>query len=263
MFGSTMRSSVVAVGLLLLFLLQPVAAQEVSEESPEEPGAVTVLIVEPFIELHTGPAASYPVTQVIDRGSRLFVIRQFTDWFRVEDRKGTSGWVSREALQKTTLPDGSPFRLREYGADDFSQRNWTLGVATGEFQSVPVYTLFAAWSPQQNLAAEFSWSNSVGNISSSTFYKGSLMMFPFGDLAYSPFLSLGVGEISVKPGANLVALAEKTSRFAQLGVGLQAYVSRRFMVRIEANEYTLFSASSDNDDNEEVDEWKIGFAVFF
>ena len=249
--------------LVLLLMLQTAAAQEVTEEAVEEPGDVTVLVAEPFIELHTGPSASYPITQVIDRGNKLFVMRQFTDWFRVEDVNGTTGWVSREALEKTTLTDGSPLVLLDLGVDDFSERDWTLGVATGEFQSVPVYSVFAAYSTHQNLAAEFSWSNSVGNISSSTFYKGNLMLFPFGDLAYSPFISLGVGQITVKPGANLVALEEKTSSFSQLGVGLQAYVSRRFMVRLELNEYILFSASADNDDNEEVEEWKIGFAVFF
>ncbi len=266
--GAGDSRSVLSVMLLMLLSLavmvpRPVMAQDNSEEVVEDPGEVTVLVAEPFIELHTGPAASYPVTQVIDRGNRLFVIRQYTDWFRVEGENGITGWVSREALEKTTLTDGSPLQLRDLGVDDFSQRDWTLGVAAGQFQSVPVYSIFSAWSLHPNLAAELSWSNSVGNISSSTFIKGNLMLYPFGDLAYSPFLSLGVGEITITPGANLVALDDKESRFAQLGVGLQTYVSRRFMVRLELNEYVLFSATSSNDDNEEVDEWKVGFAVFF
>ena len=263
--GCVTRSKLVVLVWVLLSVLltAPVSAQEAAENEVEEPGDVTVVIVEPFIEIHTGPAASYPITQVIDRGNRLFVIRQYTDWFRVQSESGVTGWVSRESLEKTTLTDGTPLRLRDLGPEDFSQRDWTFGFAAGQFQSVPVYSVFGSLSLHPNLAAEVSWSNSVGNVSSSTFIKGNVVMFPFGDLAYSPFISLGVGEISISPSSNLVALDDKESRFGQLGVAVQTYVSRRFTVRLELNEYILFSATADNDDNEEVDEWKVGFAVFF
>jgi hypothetical protein len=38
------------------------------------------------------------------------------------------------------------------------------------------------------------------------------------------------------------------------------YVSRRFMFRGEYNSYLTFTS---RDDNEELDEWKAGFAFFF
>ena len=48
-----------------------------------------------------------------------------------------------------------------------------------------------------------------------------------------------------------------------LGVGIQRYISRSFLFRLEANEYVIFSADSTRNDNEVVSEWKFGFAVFF
>jgi hypothetical protein len=45
-----------------------------------------------------------------------------------------------------------------------------------------------------------------------------------------------------------------------VGVGLKAYAARRFLVRVQYSSYVVLS---DRNDNEDIDEWKAGFAVFF
>ncbi len=88
-------------------------------------------------------------------------------------------------------------------------------------------------------------------------------MQPLPELKYSPYLTLGLGKIKVSPSATLIVPNDETNTFAQFGIGIQRYISRSFLFRFEANEYVIFSASSTSNNNEEVNEWKFGFAVFF
>jgi hypothetical protein len=88
-------------------------------------------------------------------------------------------------------------------------------------------------------------------------------MQPFPEWSYSPFFTLGLGSIQVKPNATLIDPADKNNAVSQIGFGIKTYLSRRFILRFELNEYVIFSANNDKDENEDITEWKIGFAIFF
>ncbi len=266
------------MGLLLpgLVLLLTVSSQSlhaqseneegslVAQDSPKDDTGYRVTIAEPFIELHTGPGAGYPVYYVIDRGSEVRIIRRKTDWFRIESKDGKTGWASREQMRETLLPSGEKFKLVELGEDEFEKRKWVFGLTGGEFDYTPVFTVFTGYSFTENLTAEAHFGQSVGSVSSSTFFKSNLVMQPLPDLKYSPYLTLGLGKISIDPGATLIAAnADADNSFAQFGLGVQRYISRSFLFRFEVNEYVIFSATSTRDNNEEISEWKFGFAVFF
>jgi len=264
-------------GILLpsLFLLLAVACKTALAQSAKEDPALAVekyesqvdiyrvTIADPFIELHTGPGAGYPIFYVIDRGTEVRVLRRKTDWFKIETDEGKSGWASREQMRQTLLPTGEQFKIVELDQEDFSRRKWSMGFTSGEFESAPVFTIYGAYSMTQNLAAELHFGQSVGTKSSATFLKANLIMQPLPDLKYSPYLTLGLGEIDVSPASTLIATQDDTNSFAQAGLGLQRYISRSFLFRLELNEYIIFSSDSTRNDNEEVKEWKFGFAVFF
>jgi hypothetical protein len=222
-----------------------------------------VKIAEPFIEIHTGPAAGYPVFHVIDRGTEVRIIRRKTNWYKIETEDGKTGWASRDQIRQTLLPSGEQFEVVESDQDDFTNRRWVIGVTGGEFDSSPVFTLFTGYSFTENLSAELHLGQSTGDISSSRFIKANLVMQPIPDWRYSPYMTLGVGRIEVDPSSSLISQDDDTNTFAQYGVGLQAYISRSFLIRVEANEYVIFSSTATRDDNEVVNEWKLGFAVFF
>jgi hypothetical protein len=222
-----------------------------------------VTIADPFIELHTGPSAGYPIFHVVERGSEVRVIRRKTSWFKLETDDGKVGWASREQMRQTLLPSGEKFRLVEQGVEDFSQRKWVLGITGGEFEKSPVFTFFTGYAFTENLAGELHIGQSVGSRSSSAFYKGNLVMQPLPEFRFSPYLTLGMGRIEVTPSTTLVAANAETNTFAQFGLGLQTYISRSFLLRFEVNEYVVFSTTSTSNNNEEVEEWKFGFAVFF
>jgi len=255
--------------LLLFAVLETAAAQTDEPDNAEakteeaDDGFQRVTIADPFIELHTGAGAGYPIFHVIDRGTQVKILRRRTDWFEIETDAGLSGWASRDQMQQTLLPSGEKLVIKELTEDDFSRRRWVLGVSAGQLKSAPVFTVFTAYSLTKNMAAEIAYGHSVGNASSSTYLKTNLVMQPLPDLTYSPFLTLGFGKIKVSPGATLIVPGDQDGSFSQVGIGIQRYISRSFMLRIEANEYVIYSSSSISDTNEVVSEWKIGFAVFF
>jgi hypothetical protein len=264
-------------GLLLpsLFLLFAVTsqashAQAADDESslrvetaPVDYSVYNVTIVDPFIEIHTGPSAGYPVFYVIDRGEKVRVILRKTNWFKIESSDGKIGWASRDQMRETLLPSGEKFKIIELDEDDFSKRRWVLGVTGGEFESAPVFTVFTGYSFTENLAIEGHFGKSVGDNSSAEYIKANMVMQPLPHLKYSPYMTLGLGKIEVSPSATLIVPEDDSNSFAQFGIGVQRYVGRSFLFRFEANEYVIFSTSNTSDNNEVVSEWKFGFAVFF
>ncbi len=257
--------------LLLTVTSQPLQAQLAGEDESlavekvtADKTLYTVTIADPFIELHTGPSAGYPKFHVIDRGTEVYVLSKKTSWFKIRTLDGQFvGWASRDQMRETLLPSGEKFKVVDLDLEDFTNRKWLLGVTGGEFESAPVFTVFTGYSFTANLAAELHFGQSVGRYSSSTFYKGNLIMQPLPDMKYSPYMTLGLGKIEVSPSATLIVPQDDTNNFAQFGIGVQRYLSRSFVFRFEANEYIIFSNSSTNENNEDVSEWKFGFAVFF
>ena len=221
-----------------------------------------VTVADPFIEMHSGPSAGYPIFHVVDRGAEISIIRRKTNWFKIETGDGKTGWVSRDQMRQTLQPSGEPFQVVELDESDFAKRKWVLGVTGGELESAPVLTLFGGYSFSENLIAEVHFGQSIGSVSSSSFLKGNLVMQPLPDLKYSPYLTLGVGKVKVSPSSALIVANDDVNTFAQVGIGIQRFVSRNFLFRFEVNEYVIFSNTSINN-NEEVSEWKFGFAVFY
>ncbi len=253
--------------LFLIFLtaLKPALAEESDVEviTVKEVNRQRLTIADPFIEMRTGAGQAYPITYVVDRGAEIFLLRRRTDWFQVRTLDGRTGWASRQQMLQTLLPNGENFVVNELTEEDFPKRKWVIGFSGGEFESAPVFSLFSARSLTPNLSVEGTLGNSVGSVSSSSFWKANLVMQPLPELTYSPYFTLGFGKIKVSPSATLIVPVDQNNVFSQVGIGLQRHVSRSFMLRFETNEYVVFSSSTSNPKNEVVHEWKIGFAVFF
>jgi hypothetical protein len=80
------------------------------------------------------------------------------------------------------------------------------------------------------------------------------------DWRISPFVSLGTGLVNIDPKGTLVAPLDRNDQTAYVGGGVRFYLTRRFFLRGEYKSHVVFTS---RDDNEEVDEWKLGFAFFF
>jgi len=236
---------------LLLFTSFACAEEDVYPE---------VKVADPYIELHTGPGEGYPIFYVIDRGDYVEVIKRKTDWFKVRTEKGKKGWVNRAQMEQTLLPSGETTQLADVKMGDFSKRRWEAGLVGGTFNGAPVMTVYGAYALMENLSAELSVSQVTGEFSSSLLANVNLVSQPFPAWRYSPFFTLGLGQIQTSPSTTLIKAKDSQDLIAHMGVGFKIYLTRRFIMRVEYKNYVGFSS---DDNNEEFEEWKAGFAFFF
>lgn len=223
-----------------------------------------VLVADPYIDVHTGHGKSYPVFHVIERGETIEIIVRHTSWFKIRNENGIEGWVALEQMKLTLLPNSQEqIQLQTFTHEDYVERRWEVGMLGGRFNRADALTMYGAYLFNKSLAAEFSWAQVLASNSSSDLYKIGLVMQPFPTLKYSPYVTLGTGIIEVKPKSTLVQPDDSSNQFSNFGLGIRTYISKRIIVRLEYSDYIIFSANSINDENEEVKEWKAGFAIFF
>lgn len=239
------------IAALLLTLFAPVALADA-------PGQVVV--DDPYLEVRTGPGRGYPIFHVIERGELVAVEKRRTDWFKVEDADGRSGWVHRSQLEQTILPDGSDTRIVDVGFEDYAGSHWELGFLAGDFGGANVISTYGAFAFTPNLSVELQVSQVLGNFSNSYIGTVSATHVLFPDWRVAPFFQIGTGAILTKPKATLVETNDRTDQVALVGFGFRGYVTQRFVLRSEYKSYVVLTS---RDENEEIEEWKVGFAFFF
>ena len=225
-----------------------------------EEGSLRVEVAAPYVELHTGPGFAYPVAQVAERGEWIEVLKRRTDWFRVRNHRNYEGWVHVEEMRQTLTEGGEALAVAAFTQEDFRNRDWEFGFLGGDLDGADLLSVYGGYSFNENLSAELSFSQAVGDYSSEYLLDVNLLSHPFPEWRYSPFFTLGGGMINTKPNTTLVQTEDRTDTTAHVGIGLHAYVTRRFFLRAEFRHYAVFTS---RDDNEEFDQWKIGFGFFF
>lgn len=242
---------------LLIIVLCLLSTVLHGEEAP-----IQVQITEPYIELHTGPASGYPVFYVAEQGEWLSILKRRTSWFKVETSKGKQGWVKQQALQLSLSSEGQPVAVFEGNFASYAQRHFELGALGGALEGVPSLSLFASWVVNENISTEFSFTQALGDFSENQLLLVGLYHYTFPEWRLSPFISLAVGQLRTKPRANLVQTGDETrsSDLLAAGLGLRYYLTRNFVIKLE---YKSLLALTDRYGNEELEEWKLGFAVFF
>ena len=80
------------------------------------------------------------------------------------------------------------------------------------------------------------------------------------NLNIESIFTLGTGLVHVMPSATLVDEEDRTDTTANAGFGARYYLTDRFLLRGEYRRHKIFTS---RDDNEDISEWKIGFAFFY
>lgn len=219
-----------------------------------------VQVVDPYIELHTGPGRGYPVFHVIERDQWIEITKQKTDWFRVRTEKGKQGWVGRDQLERTLTQGGVKKKFRDIVVDDFVKRRFAFGIAGGAFSSEPVVKARLGYRFTDNLAMELSVGQVSGRFSSSLLYHADLLSMPFPQWLISPVFSLGIGRFDNQGRQTLVDRKQRHSMIANVGIGLHGYVTRNFMARLDFKNYLVLV---DDNQSEEFQELTLGVSFFF
>lgn len=220
----------------------------------------TVTVADPYLEMHTGPGRGYPKFHVVDRDESVQIIKRRTDWFLVRTDRGTEGWVNRGQMERTLQPAGDRLEFAASDQDDFTNSRWEAGVLAGDFGGANILSVYGGYSINPHVGIELWGSQILGNFSNGWMGSVNVIHETWPDWRISPFFTLGAGVVHTAPKSTIVQGEDRTDQIGHAGAGIRFYATRRFILRAEYKSYVVFTS---RDDNEEIEEWKVGFAFFF
>jgi len=241
--------------------LEKVSPTSATPSTPPCPkGIRCVIVADPYLEMHTGPGVGYPVFHVVGRGETIEVQAKRTDWFYVRTTREIEGWVSLQQMTATLEIDGKPTEIHVPTRADFTARRWEAGLFVGRFKTASLLAVFGTYGMSEHLSAELTLGNAGSNIANS--FVGSLGLNHIfaPEWPVSPYVGLGTGIIYTQPRSTLVQPEDTTDQIGYVTGGVRGYLTRRFLARFEYRGNVVFTSSNDN---EEIHEWKLGFAFFF
>lgn len=221
-----------------------------------------VVVSDPYIELRTGPGRGFPVFYVAGQGDTITILKSKTDWYKVEvtSPRDKVGWVHVRELRHTLDLDGNEIEFRSLGLGDFSNRRFEFGFNGGDFGGASSLTGYLGYAVTPNITLQLEGTQILGDFSDGVIGSANIVMYPFPKWRLSPYFTIGTGIIKTKPHTTIVQAEDREDEIANAGIGANLYLSDRFMLRMEYKRHTVLTS---RDDNEEVDQWKAGFSVFF
>ncbi|MFV8780897.1 SH3 domain-containing protein [Microbulbifer sp. SA54] len=231
--------------------------QQAPGDLPED--AERVVVGSEFLNLYTGPGRGYVISNVVEYGEPLWLLKRRTDWVKVMTRRGKTGWAKIADLDEIFTAQGEPVAVPTPGIDDYREQNLRLGFAYGDFAGANSMGVSLGYRFTQNISAEVRAAQTIGAYSDSQTYQVAVVHQPFPQWRLSPYFLLGTGINITSPNATIVATEDRQDTAMLTGIGVTTYLSRRFALRAEvANHYLLTS----RENNQEIVEWKLGFDVF-
>ena len=241
--------------LFASFLLFISCANAIADEN----APLLLEIQVPFIELHSGPGAGYPVLHVIEKGEQVEIIVKRTSWLKVKDQRNNEGWLDQNKLSGLSK-QGNELTQSSYTLADYQARNFEAGIMYGDFEGANFYNIHLDYVFSDVFSAEVSAGKALGNISDSSVYELMLMSQPMPEWIVIPYVGVGAGIISTEPHSVLADSEKRQDTLMSAALGVKYHLARNFILRAE---YKYSLVLTDRDDNEEVQVWKLGFSVFF
>ncbi len=227
--------------------------------------ADAVEVVEPYIEYHTGPGRGYPIFHIVERGEWINIIQRQLNWFQVLGNDGKKGWVDLNQLNLTRRTNGELTHFPAVTIESFTRHDLEIGTLGGDFENYQAMTLYGSYALTPNLSIKLATSKLFSDFASGFIITAGITIHPYPDARLSPFFGLGTGIIRRNPHTTLTQEPDHSDQLAQMQAGLRIYLAQRFIFRVQYSKYVIFQGQTPGrlDDNQEIDEWKAGFAVFF
>lgn len=221
--------------------------------------AVQLVVQEVYIDLHSGPGRGFPKQYAVERGATITVIKQRTDWIKVQTERGRSGWVKSSDVEQTLTTAGLPVRLSRTRFSDYSQQRFEMTAGGGYYASEPEVFARLAYRWSKIFSVELGAAQVTSDFSSSTLVMAGVLAQPFQWGRFSPYLSIGVGRNYNDPNRSLIDSEKSDSDFYSFGLGTRFYLTRSLVVRAEYKRYNLL----EGDENDGQNEYNIGLSFFF
>ncbi len=246
--------------MLQAFCIAPVQAQAQETTLPCPKKTRCVVVADPYLEMHTGPGVGYPVFHVAGRGDQIEVLKRRTDWFLVRTSREIEGWVGRDQILATLELSGEPINLHEPVRSDYTTRRWEAGLFAGRFGTASLLAIFGGYGLSDHLTAELTVGKAASAVTDSDIATVGLNHTFAPEWVVSPYVGIGTGVIKNSPRVTLVQADDQTDQIGYVAVGARGYLARRFLLRAEYRGNVIFTSRNEN---EELHEWKLGFAFFF
>jgi len=226
----------------------------------EKQAPIEVTVNDAFINVYNAPGRGYPIFHVVERGETITLLKMQTDWIKIKTGRGLLGWIKRSDVLLTLGPDGQVPEFADTTQADYLADRFELGTAFGDFDGAKAFDVNLGYRFTKNLSSEIRVAQNTGQYSDSQIVAFAIVHQPFPDLRVSPFIGIGAGTIKTIPSTTLVQSEDRRDHLFQASIGAYAHITGRFFLRAEfVNDYILTSRNT----NQEVNEWKIGFNVFF
>jgi uncharacterized protein YgiM (DUF1202 family) len=221
-------------------------------------------VIDPYVEMHSGPGRGYPIFYVIEQGEKVEVITRRPGWYEVRTENGKMGWTAAGQISRTIQKTGEPADLPTVSYGDYLKNSWRVGFNTGKFSSGELdgsdtFSFTAGYSPLSWGGVELVAGKFFGDASKGGFRSLNILIEPFSQWQVSPFILGGHGTLTIDSQPKLTPLNINDSNFNFYGVGVNYYIGRNFLFK---SEYRSYSVSTDNN-NVSLKAWTIGFNTFF
>lgn len=246
-------------GLLLLsFLPSPAFALDWFGEDDAD-DILVLQVVEPYIEMHTGPGRGYPVFNVVEQGENIQILKRKPDWYKVRSSEGKTGWTTASQLAHTLKSTGVPVDLPEVGHGDYLTSSWRVGFTAGQLEGASTFSLTAGYRLFSWIGLEIEAGKIFDQSVTSDLYGANLSIEPFSDWLVTPFLSAGAGQFEFDSRQKVLVDDVGSPSYVRLGAGVSYYIGRNFLVRAEYRQYSI----STDDGSRGLNAWAIGLNTFF
>lgn len=204
---------------------------------------VRVKVADPFIELHSGPSAGFPVYDVVERGETIEILRRQTGWFEIRATKNRQGWVKKDQLEATLAAAGIQPTRRDRVVDKYLDRKLRFDAAAGVFEDEAIVTIRGGYRTGNHVTVEVSVSNVSGIFADSTLLQANVLIDLQVLNSIRPYFLLGTGYFTNVPSEQVstgnVITTERNDEFlATFGVGVQYFFTERFLFRADVQQHS-------------------------
>ncbi len=217
-------------------------------------------VIDPYLELHTGPGRGYPKFHVVEQGEKVHVISRRANWYYVDSGRGRAGWVKQEGLGRTMAENSMPAALPDTDHGDYLAQQARVGFSLGTQADVETVHINVGYRVFSWLGAEAE----IGQIFHQDYNLDSrginLLLEPIKSWSFTPFLSTGMGKQNqVQKVVNSVGDSKLHTDYEFVGAGINYYIGFNFVVR---GEYRNLKVKAPNQTVSNA-VWRVGFSSFF
>lgn len=223
--------------------------------------ALQLQVIDPYLEMHTGPGRGYPIFHTVERDAVVDVVSRRTNWYFVRDHRQREGWVKRESLGRTLASTGIPAALPDTRHGDYLKSQMRVGFTVGQQEQAETTTGVFGYRLSNWLGVEAEGGQIFGESIDGYTYGASVMAEPFGQWKIAPFVSYGRGKQlwEKKEKLQVGSQQQHNSDYDFTGIGLNYYIGFNFLVRAEMRAMKV----KGRNDTVSNTAWRIGFNSFF